>query len=45
MAINYRKHNGKWEYRIRYHDPITKKLKCVSTPTNIVEPLILRGYQ
>ncbi|UOQ85655.1 site-specific integrase [Gracilibacillus salinarum] len=27
MGISYRKHNGSWEYRIKYQDPITKKYK------------------
>ncbi|WP_371069106.1 tyrosine-type recombinase/integrase [Sediminibacillus sp. JSM 1682029] len=27
MGISYRKHNGTWEYRIKYRDPITKKYK------------------
>jgi integrase len=25
MSISYRKHEGKWEYRITYNDPFTKK--------------------
>lgn len=27
ININYRKHNGKWEYRVRYKDPISQKYR------------------
>ncbi|WP_335338773.1 hypothetical protein [Lentibacillus amyloliquefaciens] len=27
LFVTYRKRNGKWEYRIRFQDPITKKQK------------------